>query len=204
MTEPPQEKTTSANAKRPAPPKAATGKAASGKSPRKPQSEPRRENARVGGPRAIADLVPNIGRAAFRKFGFIQSSVVTRWPEIVGKRHAEMTAPESIRFPAGRRSGGTLRLIVASGHGPIVQHILPDIIERVNRFFGYEAVARVTMRQGVVTAREPVDRPPPAMLRPVPQELGEGLREVSDPELRAVLESLARGLANPRGPGKID
>ncbi len=38
------------------------------------------------------------------------------------------------------------------------------------------------------------------MLRPVPQELGEGLREVSDPELRAVLESLARGLSNPAIP----
>lgn len=155
------------------------------------------ERPRVGAARAISDLMPDIGRAAFRKFGFIQSSVVTRWAEIVGKRHATITAPELIRFPQGKRSGGTLHLVVASGHGPMVQHIVPEIIERVNRFFGYDAVSRVTLRQGEVKATEPIDRPPPAMLRPVPTELGEGLREVSDPELRAVLESMARGIAAP-------
>lgn len=155
------------------------------------------ERPRVGAARAISDLMPDIGRAAFRKFGFIQSSVVTRWAEIVGKRHAALTAPELIRFPQGRRSGGTLQLVVASGHGPMVQHIVPEIIERVNRFFGYDAVSRVSLRQGEVKAAEPVDRPPPPMLRPVPTEIGEGLREVSDPELRAVLESMARGLAAP-------
>ncbi|WP_041392119.1 DUF721 domain-containing protein [Sphingobium sp. SYK-6] len=161
------------------------------------------ERPRVGAPRAIADLMPDIGRAAFRKFGFIQSSIVTRWAEIVGQRYAELTSPESIRFPTGRRSGGTLQLVVASGHAPMVQHVVPEIIERVNRFFGYDAVSRVAMRQGQVVPSEPVRRPPPAMLRPIPQELGEGLREVSDPELRSVLESMARGLANAPRPPRI-
>ncbi len=161
------------------------------------------ERPRQGAARAIADLMPDIGRAAFRKFGFIQSSVVTRWAEIVGQRYAQLTSPESIRFPAGRRAGGTLQLIVASGHAPMVQHIIPEIIERVNRFFGYEAVIRVAIKQGQVVPAEPVSRPPAPMLRPIPQELGEGLREVSDPELRAVLESMARGLGNPGRVPKI-
>lgn len=170
---------------------------------RKPAPPPQAERPRGGAARALADLMPDIGRAAFRKFGFIQSSVVTRWAEIVGQRYAGLTSPESIRFPAGKRSGGTLQLIVASGHAPMVQHVLPEIIERVNRFFGYEAVARVAMRQGMIAQSEPARRPPPQMLRPIPQELGEGLREVSDPELRAVLESMALGLANPAPPPKI-
>lgn len=175
------------------------------KTVRKKVDSPRPERPRGGAARAVADLMPDIGRAAFRKFGFIQSSVVTRWAEIVGQRHAALTAPDLIRFPQGKRSGGTLQLIVASGHAPMVQHLIPEIIERVNRFFGYEAVARVNLRQGEVKASAPVDRPPPAMLRPVPQELGEGLREVSDPELRAVLESMARSLAaNAAGPPKIN
>lgn len=181
-------------------PKAAPRKRAQAK----PTEAPIAERPRGGAARAIADLMPHIGRAAFRKFGFIQSSVVTRWPEIVGKRHAALTAPELIRFPPGKRAGGTLQLVVSSGHAPMIQHIVPEIIERVNRFFGYEAVVRVTLRQGEVKASETVDRPPPAMLRPVPTELGEGLREVSDPELRAVLESLARGIeANAARPPRI-
>jgi hypothetical protein len=49
------------------------------KAKRPPYERPR------GGPaKPVAELVPQIGRAAFRRFGFVQSSVVTRWPEIVG------------------------------------------------------------------------------------------------------------------------
>ena len=121
------------------------------KKARKSAAEP---PERIGGPRAIADLMPRIGGAAFRRFGFVQSSVVTRWAEIVGERTARISTPESIRFPAGKKSGGTLALTVANGHQPIIQHILPDIIERVNRFFGYEAVAKVAIRPGEVQARE--------------------------------------------------
>jgi hypothetical protein len=161
------------------------------------------ERPRIGASRQIADLMPDIGRAAFRKFGFVQSSIVTRWTEIVGSHYAAITAPESIRFPVGKKAGGTLQLTVMSGHGPMVQHMLPDMIERVNRFFGYAAVAKVAMRQGEILPATAERRPPPRNLRPIPVELGDSLRGIGDPELRTVLESLAQGLANSSGPPKI-
>lgn len=161
-------------------------------------------HARIGGPRAIADLMPRIGGAAFRRFGFVQSSVVTRWAEIVGERTAAISEPESIRFPTGTKAQGTLSLTVASGYGPIIQHVLPDIIERVNRFFGYEAVTKVTIRQGEIAVREPERRPPPANLRPLPKDLGDSLRDIGDPELRSVLEAMAQGLAATPPTGKIN
>jgi len=155
------------------------------------------ERARGGEARMIGDLMPAIGRTAFRRFGFVQSSVVTRWPEIVGAAHARHCAPESIRFPVGEKSDGTLHLVVSPGHAPIIQHVIPEIIERVNRFFGYRALAKVRMRQGVVEAPRPAAGPP--ALRPVPIELGDSLRDVGDSELRAVLESLARTLDQTMG-----
>lgn len=172
---------------------------------KRPDKKSTTEEARPrGGPaRNIADIVPNIGRAAFRRFGFVQSSIVTRWGDIVGHTYAEVSAPESIRFPAGQKAGGTLSLVVASGFAPMMQHVLPEIVERVNRFFGYNAVAKVAMRQGEVERREPERRPAPKMLKPVPSDMGESLRDIGDPELRAVLESLAQGLANSSGLPKI-
>lgn len=153
------------------------------------------ERPRGGEARMIGDLMPAVGRTAFRRFGFVQSSVVTRWPEIVGAGHARHCLPESIRFPVGEKSEGTMHLVVSPGHAPIIQHVIPEIIERVNRFFGYRAVAQVRIRQGAVQPPQRKEAAPaPPSLRPVPIELGDSLRDVGDPELRAVLESLARSL----------
>ena len=151
------------------------------------------ETPRGGRPRAVAELVPQAGRASFRRFGFVQHAIVSRWAEIVGQRYAGVSAPESIRFPAGKKSNGTLSLTVVGAHAPMLQHVAPEIVERVNRFFGYQAIDRVVMRQGTVL-RAPARAAAPAP-EPVPVELGESLRAVGDPELRAVLESLARGIS---------
>jgi len=153
------------------------------------------EAPRANRARAVADIVPDVGRAAFRRFGFVQSSIVSRWREIVGERYAAVSSPESIRFPPGKRSEGVLNLVVEGAHAPMMQHVAPVIVERVNRFFGYQAVARVGFRQGMVQIARARSRAAPPSLRPIPVELGDSLREVADPELRACLESLARGVA---------
>jgi len=175
-----------------APRKKAPAKASANAAKARPYTRPR-----GSGSRAIGDLMPEIGRTAFRRFGFVQSSVVTRWPEIVGPRHARVCSPEAIRFPPGEKVEGILELVVIPAHAPLIQQVIPEIIERVNRFFGYRAVARVKLRQGAVTP--PADtRPakPPPSLRPIPLELGDSLRDIGDPELRTVLESLARSLGD--------
>lgn len=139
--------------------------------------------------------MPQIGRTAFRRFGFVQSNVVTRWPEIVGDTHAKVCVPEAIRFPPGEKEEGILQLVVLPAHAPLIQHVIPEIIERVNRFFGYNAVARVKIRQGVVQPPRDTRKPKAApSLKPIPMELGDSLRDIGDPELRTVLESLARSL----------
>ena len=70
----------------------------------------------------------------------------------------------------------------------------------MNRFFGYKAVAKVKIRQGEVKPppAKPTNAAPPS-LRPIPLELGESLRDIGDPELRTVLESLARSLGTNEG-----
>lgn len=159
-------------------------------SSRRARPEPQRSN-RV---RAVADLLPDVGRAAFRKFGFVQHSIVSRWSEIVGERYARVSMPESIRFPQGKRADGVLHLIVSGAHAPMMQHITPEIMERVNRFFGYPAIARIAIRHGDVRRGAPA-APPPPQPEPLPESLGQGLRGIADPELRAVLEALAAGVA---------
>jgi hypothetical protein len=165
---------------------------------RKSRAKPQKDEPRRRGQRKVADLLPDIGAAAFKRFGFVQSAIVGRWGEIVGARYAEVSAPESIRFPAGKRSDGTLTLAVTGAHAPMMQHVAPAIMERVNQFFGYAAVAKVVIRQSAMPAPRPRAAPP--SLRPVPAELGESLRNIADPELHAVLSALAGAVAASDGP----
>jgi hypothetical protein len=157
---------------------------------------------RGGRARAAGELIGAIGGQSFRRFGFVQSAVVSRWAEIVGARYAKVSSPESIRFPTGKKSAGVLTLLVEGAHAPLIQHLTPMIVERVNRFFGYAAIDRIVFRQGRQAAVQPkVERAP---LRPVPRELGEGLREIADPELRACLESLAARIGASSGAPLLD
>jgi hypothetical protein len=152
-------------------------------------------------PRAAGELVGDIGGRSFKRFGFVQSSIVSRWAEIVGVRYARVSCPESIKFPTGKKGGGVLTLMVDGAHAPLIQHLTPLIVERVNRFFGYAAINRIVFRQGKLPV--PAPRPERPQLRAVPKELGEGLREITDPELRACLESLAAQIVASTGPPSL-
>ena len=166
------------------------------------RSESKDEAPRRGHARACGDLVADIAGTTFKRFGFMQGAVVSRWSEIVGDRYARVSTPESIRFPAGKKAGGTLTLSVEGAHAPLMQHLGPLIIERVNRFFGYEAISKIAFKQG--RAPKAGAKPQRPALAPVPKELGEGLREIADPELRSVLESLATKLAGSSGKPAVD
>jgi hypothetical protein len=166
-----------------------------------PKSDSKADAPRRGYARAAGDLVGDIAGVTFKRFGFVQGAVVSRWGEIVGERYAKVSSPESIRFPVGRKSGGVLTLLVEGAHSPLIQHLAPLIVERVNRFFGYAAIDRIVFRQGRLPKASP--RPQRPELHPVPKALGEGLREIADPELRACLESLAARIAASSGPPSV-
>ncbi|MEO0501356.1 MAG: DciA family protein [Pseudomonadota bacterium] len=161
----------------------------------------RADASRIGHARSVAELLPHVGRKAFRKFGFVESNVVARWPEIVGTDIARRSTPDSIRFPQGKRSGGTLNLSVHGAHALAIQHEEPVILERVNRYFGYGAVARLAIRQGAAAVRERKSTRRPEA------ELDAGakadLKVVEDDELRGALETLAAQIGVTSGPPKI-
>lgn len=169
--------------------------------PKTPSKAPPAPKARGGRARPIADLVHDVGGQAFRKFGFTQGALIERWPEIVGTAYARHCRPLRLRFPRGQKEGGTLGISVTSAIAPMLRHVEPQIIDRANRILGYAAVARIVLEQGEAMAA------PPPPLAPPPAPLNEAtrstLREISDPELRTTLESLAQALAGSSGPPKI-
>jgi hypothetical protein len=157
------------------------------------------ENARSGERRGLASagaMVARIARPLFRRRGFAEGAIITDWTAIVGAHLASIAIPERLVFERGRRDQGMLVVRVASAFGPEVQHLSPQIIDKVNVHFGYPAVSRLKILPGVLP--EPPRRPTPKGPAPEPPSEAtlDSLRGITDPELRAALERLGRALKN--------
>jgi hypothetical protein len=148
--------------------------------------------------RAVAELVPAIGGQAFRRFGFTQSALVEHWESIVGPQYVRHCRPESLAFPRGKKDGGTLKIAITGALAPMLSHVEPQIIERVNRLLGYAAVARLVLRHADMESG--ARAPTPATAADIGPEHRSTLRQIADPDLRASLESLAQALSASKGP----
>lgn len=149
---------------------------------------------RRGHMRAIGAELPRITRPALGRRGLGEGQLLTHWAAIVGPEIAEEAWPDRLNFPRGQRRDGTLRLRVSAAAALEVQHRAPIILERINGFLGYSAVARLTLMQAPAPRREP----PPLHARPLrPEEnaaLTEQLAAIQDPELRSALARLGRAV----------
>lgn len=155
------------------------------------------------GPRALGEAVAALTRPIVAKRGFARGGLVAEWPTIVGERLAANSLPERVSYPPKQRRDGTLHLRVASGSLAMeLQHLEPQLIERINGYLGHPAIARVRLIQGPLPAVVPKPSPP-APQRPLTgaeeDALAQRLAGVDDPDLRAALADLGRAVIARRG-----
>lgn len=147
------------------------------------------QDRRIHGMVSVAVPADRVTKPVFGKHGFASGALVLDWPAIVGSAVATHTLPLRIKFPPKERTGGTLEIKVAnSAFATEIQHLEPLVLERINGYFGWAAVARIKLRHGPLPKKAAPPPPPPEPAA----RLTETLAKVEDPELRAVLERLGR------------
>ena len=149
----------------------------------------RHGQARQTQARPLSDILRKTIKDAFAKQGFAATELVTRWPEIVGPEiaaHCRAGARSSgrARTTTSDRQPGTLVLRVEGPTAIEIQHLSRIILERVNRFFGWQAVGRICGcgRRRSAAARS---RQPPAPDPAAAERIAAALTEISDEKLRA-------------------
>ena len=100
----------------------------------------------------LGRLIPGIVAEAYRRRGFVEPALL-RMRSIVGEETADRAVPVKIAFPRGSRTAGTLHVRVEGAYATELQHNAPRIVERLNGFYGYAAIARLALHQGPVERR---------------------------------------------------
>jgi hypothetical protein len=156
-----------------------------------PMSKPGRISARP-----LSVLLGDVFADAYKKQGFASRELVTRWAEIAGVEVAAHSEPLKIQWPrpveGQDQEPATLVLRVEGPMALEIQHASDAILQRVNRFLGWNAVGRLALRQAPLSRRpaKPMHRPDPAAVARVAATLG----SVEDTELRDALARLGASI----------
>ena len=162
---------------------------------------PMGSSERRNGLRNVAPLVGNLIRPLVRKRGFFQTEIILHWAEIVGRDLEKFTMPVKYIQPRGENAGGGTLVIRVSGPVAIeLQHRMPQIIDRVNTYFGYRAVERIKMMQGDISRPERTVHTPTSVPEGNIARASEiNIAKIEDPHLREVLTRLGRHIAGATG-----
>ena len=129
---------------------------------------------------------------AFARQGFASREIVTRWREIAGAEIAAFAEPIKIqwrRVPDGEPPEPATLVLRVQGPAAIeIQHQSSVILERVNRFFGWQAVGKLALRQAPLTYKAPKSRPQPDPAAEA--RVAATLSDVADDDLRRALSRL--------------
>jgi hypothetical protein len=128
----------------------------------------------AGGAKAIGAYVSRMLDPVARARGFATTAILSEWPAVVGEELAGFTAPDKLVWPrrnedreaaspqSAWRADGAILVVKVDGPRAIeLQHRTEQILERVNAYFGYRAVAQLRFLQAPL---------PKAKATAVPQE----------------------------------
>jgi hypothetical protein len=133
---------------------------------------------------------------AARRRGLAESRLLTDWPLVVGPQLAPRCQPVRLAR-TGDGAGGVLTVHVGGASALEVQHSAPQLIERINGFFGYPAVARLRLIQAPPIRSVKLRSPHPrrALTADELGALATLVEPVRPPALQAALAELGRTVA---------
>lgn len=123
--------------------------------------------------------------------GFIQARILLEWDYIVTPQFSQFCIPLKVTFPLKQRHNGRLLVKATSSMAAEIIYLEPLILSRINQYFGYQAISKVSLIQGPV-AKTPLPQKLPK--KPLPEAIQKSLEDhtqlIEDERLRTALLSL--------------
>src|SRR6202163_3780045 len=145
----------------------------------------------------LSVLLSDVFSDAYARQGFAARELVTRWAEIAGPEIAVHAEPLKIQWPRpGEGQPQEPATLVLRVDGPMaleIQHGSDVILQRVNRFFGWNAVGRLALRQAPLSRGKP-RRGPKAFDAASVAKIAATLSGVEDEDVRTALPRLGASI----------
>ncbi|MCF3936058.1 DciA family protein [Acuticoccus sp. M5D2P5] len=156
------------------------------------------------GARPLAELIGDLVTPACRRRGVANIALMLEPADIFGERFAKAAVIERIVWPKGSRidsaTGATLIVRADASTALALQHLSPQIIERVNILIGWPAIARLRLTQTRGRAVPPPRHLAPIAPAPPPPDperaaaIAEGLTDITHQNLKAALSRLGASI----------
>ncbi|MFL2654953.1 MAG: DUF721 domain-containing protein [Alphaproteobacteria bacterium] len=143
--------------------------------------------------KAISAETERITSPIRKKRGLTEVAIISDWPKIIGNRLAQECLPLRISPGAGANNG-TLYIQVSGVLALELQHMQTQVIERINGYFGYQAISRVILQQAPVINEKPKKKIKKELTKEDTTALDLLLDGVTDNSLRKALRDLGQGI----------
>jgi hypothetical protein len=148
-------------------------------------------------PRPLSEFTAATLNDSLKAQGFASSELIARWATIAGPEIAAHSEPMKITWPraVGEEAPepATLVLRVEGPAALEIQHLSAVILERVNRFFGWQAIGRIALRQAPLRRRAP-PTPPPPLDPAIAARIAASLPAIENEDLRQALARLGAAI----------
>ncbi len=155
--------------------------------------------------RPVGKHFSSVTQKAYARHGHAWGELLSNWANIVGAEIASYCEPEKVSWPTAtnnqsgasrfQKIGGILTLRVALGRALDVQYTTPQIIDKINAYYGYNSIAQIKIIQGRLDTQARTKKQPLPPLRPeVEQQLESHTIQIEDQGLKDAIYRLAKGV----------
>lgn len=131
----------------------------------------------------------------------INTMLLGAWDDIAGPEFADCTRPEKIAWPGRAHHGadepfraGSLLVACEGARALFLTHSQDQLVQRVNAFFGFNAIERIRIVQKPVAPAKGRTRRPVRLAENQQRRLDGMLHDIDDEKLKAALERLGRNV----------
>jgi len=115
------------------------------------------ESNRTFVPKKIGETLSKVNKKYYSKFGKNEFLIISKWPQIVGTFFADHSEPDKISRVTEEFNDlnepifkNFLHVKVSPAAAIEFQHYKDTIIEKINSFFGYKAIADLRLQQNFI------------------------------------------------------